>query len=230
VHRGRARRAYRRYRDARRDLLDQLGPYCSYCERVVADPHVEHVLPRATHPEAECEWGNLLLACTSCNSHKRIGFSGNLADYYWPDRHNTWSKLRYREDGLVGPGPGLRPDQQRRACRTVDLTKLNREPQDDPAARDRRWELRLQAWVYACGAAKELQSSEECGRCPKPALRHWIVELARACGFFSVWVTVFRGDADMVSRLIEAFPGTRRSCFPPRAGGSVSGRVVRCDG
>jgi hypothetical protein len=32
-------------------------------------------------------------------------------------------------------------------------------------------------------------------------------------GFFSVWMTVFKDDPDMLNRFIAAFPGTCADCF-----------------
>ena len=46
-------------------------------------------------------------------------------------------------------------------------------------------------------------------------------------GFWSVWLQVFRDDAEMRSSLIKWFPGTAADCFDsrgrpiPRAGGLV---------
>jgi len=44
-------------------------------------------------------------------------------------------------------------------------------------------------------------------------MRATIVALARATGFWSVWMTVFTEDQDMRRRLIDAFPGTSIACF-----------------
>lgn len=47
-------------------------------------------------------------------------------------------------------------------------------------------------------------------------VRRLTAELAAQTGFFSIWMTVFAGDADMRNRLIDAFDGTRDSgCFDP---------------
>jgi hypothetical protein len=53
---------------------------CAYCEGVVADvayPNVEHIIPKAVHPELAHRWPNLTWACPACNGAK--------GDYYHPD-------------------------------------------------------------------------------------------------------------------------------------------------
>lgn len=80
---------YGDYKDARDDLIDRMGDYCSYCEVALhSQVDVEHVQPKSLNPELELEWKNFLLACGNCNSIK-----GNkeveLSDYYWPDQDNT---------------------------------------------------------------------------------------------------------------------------------------------
>ncbi|WP_239500232.1 hypothetical protein [Bacillus pseudomycoides] len=44
-------------------------------------------------------------------------------------------------------------------------------------------------------------------------MREQIVDTAVAAGFFSVWMSVFQHDEDMLQRLLQAFPGTSVSCF-----------------
>ena len=55
------------------------------------------------------------------------------------------------------------------------------------------------------------------------ALKKMSLEFAKATGHFSIWMTVFAGDADMRNCLIDAFPGTRESgCFDPVTAEPVS--------
>lgn len=42
-----------------------------------------------------------------------------------------------------------------------------------------------------------------------------LANLAKAKGFFSVWMDVFAKDVDMRRRLIATFPGTAQDCFDP---------------
>jgi Reovirus core-spike protein lambda-2 (L2) len=56
---------------ARRDLITNIGQYCSYCEMPLgAALAVEHTLPKDWFPRASVEWANFLLACPICNSIK----------------------------------------------------------------------------------------------------------------------------------------------------------------
>ncbi|HYL44654.1 MAG TPA: hypothetical protein VEU97_14820 [Ktedonobacteraceae bacterium] len=56
---------------ARRDLIKNIGQYCSYCEMPLgAALAVEHTLPKEWFPRASIEWANFLLACPICNSIK----------------------------------------------------------------------------------------------------------------------------------------------------------------
>lgn len=45
-----------------------------------------------------------------------------------------------------------------------------------------------------------------------------IIDTARSKGCWGVWMTVFKDDADMLDRLIRAFPGTCCDCFDITAG------------
>lgn len=45
------------------------------------------------------------------------------------------------------------------------------------------------------------------------AVRELIVINATANGFWSVWMTMFQDDLDMLNRLIQALPGTCCHCF-----------------
>jgi hypothetical protein len=44
-------------------------------------------------------------------------------------------------------------------------------------------------------------------------MRQQIVDTALGRGFWSVWMTVFKDDPDMLQRFIDAFAGTCRDCF-----------------
>jgi hypothetical protein len=57
--------------DARRDLIGQIGQYCSYCgSPIFSHLQIEHVLPKTFFPDHIFEWSNFLLACATCNSAK----------------------------------------------------------------------------------------------------------------------------------------------------------------
>ena len=49
-------------------------------------------------------------------------------------------------------------------------------------------------------------------------MRRQITRTAVGIGFFSVWMTVFREDADMCRRFIKEFRGTDPCCFEKETG------------
>lgn len=92
--------------NARRELINRIGAYCSYCgSSVFSHLAIEHRLPKSTFPAKAFHYPNFLLACSSCNSAKgnnpnqatapghplvtdqAINVITNLAGhaYYWPD-------------------------------------------------------------------------------------------------------------------------------------------------
>lgn len=193
---------FREYQDARGDLISRLGEYCSFCEaRLGASLAVEHKLPKNLHPQLEKDWNNFLLACTNCNSTKGKK-NIVLTDYYWPDRDNTARAFIYLTGGLVHVNKNLTDAEQPQALKTLHLTGLDKTPINNPTMSDRRWLNRREAWDSAERSLKNLKSNDT------PCMREQIVELARAKGFWSVWMTVFRDDKDMLERFINAFEGT----------------------
>jgi uncharacterized protein (TIGR02646 family) len=198
---------FAKYQDARPDLLERLGDYCSYCEvQLDVSLALEHVQPKSLHPELECAWDNLLLGCAKCNSHK-----GDdpivLDDYYWPDRDNTFRAFTYSEGGIVSVSPELSTDQRDRARRTLALFGLDEGPVATDEGAIERWRKRNRAWEAAVRSRGHLVAD------PSPQMREEVVANALGRGYFSVWMTVFRDDTDMLRRFIEAFPGTSHECF-----------------
>lgn len=192
------------YAQARGALIARLGECCSYCEmQLDASLAVEHVQPKkppgaaAVLPERALAWNNFLLACTNCNSTKG-DTDVLLNDYLWPDRDDTFHSLTYSEGGLVHCAHG---PEQARAQKLLDLVGLQKMP-DTAEASDRRWSNRREAWDMAVHAKKRL------ARCNIDDMRDQIIDTVKAKGFWSVWMTVFSDDADMVARLMDAFPGT----------------------
>lgn len=200
-------KVFKKYADARGDLIDRIGEYCSYCEmHQDASLAVEHVKPKKHNPHLELEWDNFLLSCVNCNSIKGSD-DIDLDDYYWPDRDNTARAFEYQEGGIVRANPALNMEQQEKTKRTIKLTGLDRRPSNDsdPATTDRRWRNRREEWDKAVDSWEDLRQEDS------PTVRRLIVR--GAVKYWSVWMTVFRNDADMLRRLIEALPGTCRACF-----------------
>ena len=212
------------YQDAGPHLVNRLGRYCSYCERLI-ETHlaVEHVQPKALEPELATEWSNLLLACVNCNSTKGSQ-PVKLDDFFWPDCDNTLRAVRHRDGGLVEASPDLNARDRERAERTIALTGLDRYPGHtgrEPSRRDERWQRRQQVWQFAKRKRAQLEGQDTV------TVRELIVENAIPRGMFSIWWTVFEGDVDMRRRLREAFIGTASNCFNgnedaiPRQGGKL---------
>ena len=213
------------YADARPHLISRLGPYCSYCERhIVTMLAVEHIQPksRETYAHLIGRWENFLLACVNCNSTK-----GNkevkLDDVLLPDRNNTFEALSYAEDGSVEPAEGLSSSLTSAAARTLRLVGLDKrtsvvEDENGEIVAIDRMAQRMEAWLEAQESLADLAEAPE-----SAILKEYIVKLAKAKGFFSIWMKVFETHSDMKRHLIRAFSGTEESgCFDPVTGESLT--------
>lgn len=187
--------SFREYGDAKDHLTKRLGEYCSYCERKLSDPHVEHAIPKSVAENLVTEWSNLLLGCVNCNgcksnrNHSRDG-------YLWPDCDNTFGAFVYQSSGDVFVNKTLVVEERSKASALFDLVGLGRRE----TRTDKRHRQRRQAWNKAVNA-RDLARDDNS--------RQLVVELALTTGFFGVWMAVFHDDEDMRQRLTEAFPGTR---------------------
>jgi uncharacterized protein (TIGR02646 family) len=216
-----ATKVFSDHQNARPDLITRLGEYCSFCEaRLGASLAVEHMLPKKLYPNLEKDWNNFLLGCPNCNSTKGKKDSV-LADYYWPDRDNTARAFVYLKGGIVNVNPMLTDAEQQQALKTLQLTGLDKTPINNPTMSDRRWNNRREAWDMAEKALQNLKNNDT------QSMREQIIDTATTRGFWSVWMTVFRDDTDMLERFINAFEGTCRLCFDdqfqlvPRPGGAL---------
>ena len=226
VDKGAAPAIYARYQDAGPDLQARLGDYCSYCERQIETYlAVEHIQPKSLAPALRNSWSNFLLACVNCNSGKG-DTPVNLPDYLWPDCDNTLRALEYQRGGLVSVNPALPGPLHPKAQAIIELTGLDKDPGNPnldrrPTDADRRWLRRQEAWQLASRDLQRLNNND----CAE--VRELIVENALGRGMFSIWWTVFCGDADMKKRLRQAFLGTAPGCFDanedcqPRPGGQA---------
>lgn len=212
------------YPMARGKLIERLGECCSYCEvHLDTSLAVEHVQPKkppgavANDPIRELCWDNFLLACTNCNSTKD-NVDVVLDDYLWPDRDNTFLALTYKPGGLVEAAPG---HNNIRAERTINLVGLHKKPSDreqETTASDRRWNNRREAWDIA------IESKQNLAQLNHPVMRAQIV--LQIQGFWSVWMTVFRDDPDMLERILAHIPGTATHCFDATNGYEAISRVL----
>lgn len=200
---------YTEYKNARKALIDRMGQYCSYCEaRLPSGLAVEHVKPKKPPGATQVNqiralsWDNFLLACVNCNSTKG-DTDVIIADYLWPDSDNTFSAFVYAEGGIVRPAQSaLSP----KALNMIKLVGLDKQLDEDDAS-DRRWLNRKEVWDIAERARQRLVAGDT------PDMREQIVETATGHGFWSVWMTVFAQDMDMLYRFIACLPGTSTECF-----------------
>jgi hypothetical protein len=105
-------------------------------------------------------------------------------------------------------GAGLSPVEQDKAMRMIHLVGLDKNPGNDPAASDRHWQNRLDAWGMAKRAFEHVQR-------PYDEMRSQVVDTAVAKGYWTIWMTVFAQDSAMRLLLIQAFKGTSATCFDP---------------
>ena len=180
-------------KEAKDDLIDRLGEYCSYCERP-GDLHVEHVVPKSHRPDLEAKWANFLLACENCNgikgnkNHSRNG-------YIWPDQDDTEAAFSYLADGIVRVRDDLPEPVRTGAKKLFELVGLGRHLPKDP-----RWRKRRAAWGRAEWARQRVEEGADVD---------WVIQLAQARGFWSIWMTVFADNPQVCNRLKQIFPGTR---------------------
>ena len=207
---------FKEYAQARAELIARMGEFCSYCEmHLDTSLAVEHVQPKqppgatAVDKARALDWENFLLACTNCNSTKN-NIDVVLNEYFWPDRDNTFRAITYSEGGVVSAA--LTGTLKAKAEKIIKLTGLDKQPLNDPKASDRRWQNRRETWDIAKRAKERLQ------RCDCLDMRDQIEDTAKAKGFWSIWMTIFSEDPEMLRRFIQAFPGTAIGCFDNAAG------------
>jgi uncharacterized protein (TIGR02646 family) len=194
VERGLNKKAFKRYQEARGDLIARLGQYCSYCEmKLPSSLHVEHVQPKSHSPALCCQWDNLLLACVNCNSSKGDK-EIQVKNCLWPDRDNTFLAFIYNEGGIISVNPGLSKEQRKCAQNILNIIGLQKHPGNNIERTDRRWNNRKEVWDMAYFALKRLNKMDT------EEMREQIVETAYHSGFWSTWMTVFKKEGRPVPR------------------------------
>ncbi|MCX6582161.1 MAG: HNH endonuclease [Candidatus Aminicenantes bacterium] len=208
IEKGKNSKTFNQYQDAKGDLIVRLGNYCSYCERELpASLAVEHVQPKSLHPDLLLKWDNFLLACINCNSTKD-DTDVQLENYLWPDKDNTFLAFVYSEGGRITVNDKLADRQKKCAQNILDLVGLQKRPRsDDLKKSDMRWMQRKEAWDKAVRSLKRLKEDDRKG------FREQIAETTDSAGHWSIWMTVFKDDRDMLRRFIKTFRGTSEECF-----------------
>lgn len=219
VSKGHKGKEYKSYQDAKRDLFEAIGSYCSYCEREISHlGAVEHVQPKSNHPDKECSWDNFLLGCVNCNSTKgdtEINDS-NIDDYVWPDKNDTYHLISYDPVTLIPSAAGNLPDEiKTKVQNLIELVGLDKaQPKegtlDYQRASDLRVEKRKEVKVLADRYKQfYIKLDEEA----KQDFLDPLQELVRSKGYWSIWMHTFEDIPEIREMLLDAIPGTNKAFF-----------------
>lgn len=204
---------YQKYQDAEILLEKRIGAYCSFCELpLVHVPEVEHRESKALGGDL-LAWENLLLSCKYCNTRKGTQVAaGDKKLYLWADEDDTFHAYTYKrgvpklnQEFLKERGNNF----EQRAANLFRLIQLDNIPK--PKDRDRRWNKRMEAYNSAEESMEDWNRIKDIA--DKELFLNNIMRLAKATGFFSVWMEVFRDDKEVKKRLIAEFEGTRTEYF-----------------
>jgi uncharacterized protein (TIGR02646 family) len=230
VHKGSAPRRYSSHGEAKPDLIEQLGPHCSYCEAYGAPTalDVEHIYPQKSHGRRKNSWDNFLLACKSCNSKKNIHLGSGRQRaldqrYLWPHIDNTARAFRYFSDGRVSPEPSLPPPVQRLAARTMEMVGFLSKPPGAKPYTQRSIaytgiSIREEIWRVVASFRTDYMAS------PQPARARSFATIAVRIGYFSIWMEVFRDRPEFRGELITAFKAAPQ-CFDQNTQALPRGRA-----
>jgi uncharacterized protein (TIGR02646 family) len=206
------------YAHARPHLLRRMGAWCCYCEiPLTSTLAVEHVVAKAPSPGLITTWTNLLLVCNNCNATKNdlVATPADLTSYLWPDQDRTFDLIMVQAPGRIRVRPTATPAEAAKADATLRLCGLQVEPGagmdklKEETMTDLRWMRRHEIWRIA------ERDRDRLLRGGNRDFRDSIVEKAKLTGFFSIWLTIFQDDAQMVSDLISAFQGTSTARLLP---------------
>lgn len=208
---------YDPYQTAKRDLVDRIGDYCSYCERKIEHMGaVEHVQPKSTVPALSTQWDNFLLGCVNCNSTKgSIAIDNtNIADYVFPDKDDTFALIEYDPvTCMPRPAAGLSADMAAKVKKLITLTGLDKPPahvgtQNYKMMSDVRAEKRLRA-------SRDADHYRQVFLTVPPELKDvtvsLIMQIVVRTGFWSQWMRVMGDVPELAAALWTVLPGTRKS-------------------
>lgn len=200
VDKGDAPQVYTDYGQARHDLAERIGYYCSYCEmKVFNSIEVEHILPQQ-QGGAVLSWDNFLLSCKYCNTIKS-DHNNTITEYFWPDRDNTDLVFEYDECTVISPRPTLSPQLTAKANATISLMGLDRKPGDivPPTYADTRWRSRKEAWDEA---NKSLYNWRQA---PIQPMAIQIGACSLLSGHYSIWKTVFENEPTVLDEIDRVY-------------------------
>lgn len=209
-----ANKNYSPYGEAKDDLVENLGRYCSFCGEIgyYSALDVEHVQAKnyeengvKIYEHLKEDWTNFLLGCKNCNPIK--GKKKVETDTHTlPHVENTFMRFAYSEGGMVSVSNGLSPANRLKAVNTLNLVGLDRRPgKPNYSSKDKRWLRRMEVWFMAERYLDRFNN----GLTDLDDL----ITIAKLSGFWSVWMTVFEGVSEVRQRLIKDFPGTCANCF-----------------
>jgi hypothetical protein len=230
IDKGNSSKVYSSYGDARHDLANIIGYFCSYCEMGTNNMiEVEHVHP-IHHGGNELSWDNFLLSCKYCNTIKSDN-NTNRTNYFWPDIDNTDLLFDYTLGSeILETKASLSAIQKISAQNLIDLVGLNRYPGNinQPTEADTRWRLRDEAIVTAKNSfnnwCKIRNDSTSIYRIP---LAEQIAETS-TIGFYSVWCKVFEGETTVLDEIDKLWK-ERYHNFKEFQNGTLN-RVIRTNG
>lgn len=152
--------SFERYQDAKPRLIENLGPYCSYCEiylPLLRNCDVEHVLPKGykdrdgnlIYANLETDWSNFLLSCSTCNGPDNKGVKNVLlGECHLPHLNNTFLSLEYLQGGAIIVNRKLTGDSKVHAENLLKLVGLCKGKKDSLPS-DNRWKIRFESWNTA---------------------------------------------------------------------------------
>ena len=206
------------YRNWRRNLIDRIGYYCSYCNIPLKDsPQVEHIIAQNLGGDIT-DWANLLLACGACNRSKSDR-PCPPDTHFLPDVHNThlaFGILETKNGGesavFVNIRNELSPDLLRnKAQATIDLCNLDKDTTKVPGqVTDLRWKYRYETH---CIIQIWRRNWNDWGRTKQIRFIELLITAAKEAGFWSIWFDAFIDVREIRQALIESFPGTDISSF-----------------
>lgn len=213
--------------DAKPDLVEELGGFCSYCEKCNTRSSfaVEHIFGKdckdaagnLIYDDLKYRWDNFLLGCVNCNSVKGDQ-DITLLNPYMPHGHNLLHYIEVITGGLVQIKAGVAGIDRIRTQTFIDLVGLDRVPGHPRySTKDDRWDNRLRAYDIA---ERQLEKYNR----PHPVTDiETIVDLARTTGYFAVWYNLFKGIDEVINALLNGiivngvlimpFPGTHTPSF-----------------
>lgn len=213
--------------DAKPTLVDEIGCFCSYCEKYNSSSalEVEHICGKGCtdatgslkYDHLKYRWNNFLLSCKNCNtikSKKDIA----LTNPFLPHQNNLLHFITIGIGGTIQIKGGVSAADRIRVQAFLDLVGLDRDPSHpDYSPKDDRWDTRLAVYDLAKRQLQKYTSTT-----PSTDIEN-IVELAKAKGFFSVWYYQFWHHDEVIDalingitisgKLIKPFPGTHLSSF-----------------